>query len=261
MNLPRIPKPVAAWKAWEVRPATNPPGEERQRVGAGAQAARTGQSLSRRPGEAEGGGHSHRRLRKSAGLRVLRGCAGLSYLPQRPWRLRDWGRGQRRPETPSLALLRLRGGGIHFLRRGPQWPVLGLGLCHRPPGARKLPSLKGKKRASGRSWIAAVPRRETRGGPGSWWEGPTVEGRLKAGTGFEKVAAMSLPENECPLPRALEMDRRRRELGRETDCGVRSIQSPRRQGGKGKRLLTRTGSALRREQQTDQTTPTGNQAQ
>ena len=122
-----------------------------------------------RLGSALGGGHSgvpenrshsHHRPRKSATLQTPRGCAALSYLQPQEWPLlRGCGQDQQRPPTPSPALLRRRGDGLHFLRRGPQWLVLGLGLDHRPPGARKLPSLqRGKKKKSGRSVRAVVPR-------------------------------------------------------------------------------------------------------
>lgn len=113
-----------------------------------AEAVLTFKCLSRHPGETEDGSHSHHRLRKSAELQIPRGCARLSYLqPRRSRLLPGWGRDPQHPPTPFLALFRRRGDGLHFPRRGPQWPVLGLGLGHRPPGARKLPSLqRGKKK-------------------------------------------------------------------------------------------------------------------
>ena len=80
---------------------------------------------------------------------IPRGCARPNYLqPQGSRLLWGWGQDPQRPLTPSLAPLRRREDGVHFPKRGPQWPVLGLGLGHRPPGARKLPSLqrKGEKK-------------------------------------------------------------------------------------------------------------------
>ena len=109
----------------------------------GAEAVLTIKCLSRHPSEPPDKFHSHHWLRKSAALQIPRGCVGLSYLqPKRSRLLPGWGQDQQRPPTPSLALLRRRGDGLHFPRRGPQWPVHGLGLGHRPPGARKLPSLQ-----------------------------------------------------------------------------------------------------------------------
>lgn len=138
-------------------------------------------------------------------LQVPRGCAWLNYLqPQGSRLLWGWGQVQQRPLSPFLALLRRRGDGFHFLTKGPQWPVLGLGLGHRPPGARKLPSLqkKGekKKKKSGRS-VSSAGAEANRGSGGNQYEGRSEEGPRRARTGFEKVAALSLGGRVPAKPR------------------------------------------------------------
>lgn len=132
---------------------------------------------SRHPGETEGRSPAHHTLQRSAGLQLPRGCARLSYLqPQGSRLLWGWGQVPQRPPSPSLVLPRRREDGFHFLKKGPRWPVLGLGLGPRPPGARKLPSLqrkgegKKKKKMSGRSVSAAGVQAENRGSGGNQYE-------------------------------------------------------------------------------------------
>lgn len=147
-----------------------------------AEAALPGKRLGGHAGESEDGSHSHHWPRKAAGLQVPRGCAGRSYLqPQRSPLLRGWGQDLQRPPTPSLALLRRRGDGLHFPRRGPRWPVLGLGLGHRPPGARRLPSLQKEKKKEWKERERRGAEAGERGGGGSPSEGRTR--KVSAGQG------------------------------------------------------------------------------
>jgi hypothetical protein len=99
--------------------------------------------------------HRWPRPRASAALRLPPGHA-LRLQPRgsRLLRLR-----RRRPPSPCLSLLPRRGEGPHFLRTG---PVLGHGLGHRPPGARKVPSLQRKKKEV-RSVSTARARRRRSG--------------------------------------------------------------------------------------------------
>lgn len=129
-----------------------------------------------------GGGRAHRTPRGSAGLRVPRGRSGPSPPPPPGSPLLPGG-GQD-PRPPCLALLRRRGGRFHSPKKGPpRWPVPGLGLGRRPPGARRLPSLQGGGRKE----------------RGEWRERERGAGAPRARAAIQEVAAGS-PGGRVPVP-------------------------------------------------------------
>lgn len=92
--------------------------------------------------------HPHRGAPGAAGLRLQPSAA---RDPQGPELLLPRGRGPKppRPQTLWLALLQRHQEGLHFLRGALRWPVLGLGLGQRPPGARERPSLQRRDKGEG----------------------------------------------------------------------------------------------------------------
>lgn len=82
------------------------------------------------------------------------------------------------------------------------------------------------------------------------------------GTGFEKVAALSLPEGESPLSPGFGDVSKRKRTRQRNGPRVKEHPAPKKENlGGGKRLLGLSWSAVTGELQTDPAAAAGNQLQ